>query len=371
MGKTSQQAAKQRAPGRVNLLLAAGDERRTGDEIAGEDEAAQDKSLMAGEAATWPDLVDDWEAYLIAGRAPKTVRAYLDRLAGLRRWCDQQSLGVGAFRGRHLTRYLADRVKLGISPTTRRHDAVVAKMFFAWAAKEDYLPGNPLADYQVAKAPKPYVRMPSDDEIRRLLKALDDRWSVKTNPNARFMPQASRLFYLRRNRAIISGLIETAMRAGEMLALRLDDFDPAKQQVAIREAKGKEPRLLPISKEWIAIVESYLKRRPPCDCQHLFVTAFGTAIDISNFSGDFRGYLKYAGLSGFSLHGLRHYAITELAKTNVWAASQIAGHRDLKTTMTYLHNSMEHVRQTHTTAAPLARLLVNVKSEKARRKRLL
>lgn len=324
-----------------------------------------------GEAVTWTDLVEDWRAFLVAGRAAKTVVAYMDRLSGLRRWSEGQGLGANAFRGRHLTRYLAGRVEAGISPTTRRHDAVVAKMFFAWAAKEDYLPGNPLADYKVVKAPKPFVRMPTDDEIRRLLRALDERWSIKANPNARFMPPASRQFYLRRNRAIVSGLIETAMRAGEMLALRLDDFDPVKRQVAVRVAKGKEPRLIPVSPAWIGIVDAYLKKRPHCQSEYLFVTAFGTRIDCSNFSGDFRGYLAYAGLSGFSLHGLRHYAITELSKTNVWAASQIAGHKDLKTTMNYLHGSMEHVRQTHTDAAPLTRLLVNTRSEKARRKRLI
>ncbi len=347
---------------RVNLLRGAACE---------DEEDAGALPALAAEEANWADLVEDWRAFLIAGRAPKTVLAYLDRLAGLRRWSEQQGLGVCAFRGRHLTRYLASRVEAGISPTTRRHDAVVAKMFFAWAAKDDYLPGNPLSDYKVVKAPKPFVRMPTDDEIRRLLKALDERWSIKANPNARFMPAASRQFYLRRNRAIVSGLIETAMRAGEMLSLRLEDFDAVKRQVAVRTAKGKEPRLIPVSPAWIEIVQAYLKKRPACGSEFLFVTAFGTRIDCSNFSGDFRGYLAYAGLSGFSLHGLRHYAITELSKTNVWAASQIAGHKDLKTTMNYLHNSMEHVRETHTAAAPLTRLLVNTRSEKAKRKRLL
>ena len=347
--------------GKINLLRGASAE--SDDDLPA--------PALAGETATWTDLVEDWRAFLVAGRAAKTVVAYLDRLAGLRRWAEGQGIGVCAFRGRHLTKYLAGRVEAGISPTTRRHDAVVAKMFFAWAAKEDYLPGNPLADYKVAKAPKPYVRMPTDDEIRRLLKALDERWSIKTNPNARFMPPAARQFYLRRNRAIVSGLIETAMRAGEMLSLRLDDFDPVKCQVAVRVAKGKEPRLVPISAAWIEIVQAYLKKRPACGSEYLFVTAFGTKIDASNFSGDFRGYLAYAGLSGFCLHGLRHYAITELAKTNVWAASQIAGHKDLKTTMTYLHSSMEHVRQTHADAAPLSRLLTNTRSEKARRKKLI
>lgn len=347
--------------GRVNLLLGA---------KVDEGDAA-DIPMSVPESVTWTDLVDDWKAFLTAGRAPKTVRAYLDRLAGLRRWAEGQGIGVCAFRGRNLTKYLAGRVEAGISPTTRRHDAVVAKMFFAWAAKDDYLPGNPLADYKVAKAPKPFVRMPSDDEIRRLLRALDERWSLKTNPNARFMPPASRQFYLRRNRAIVSGLIETAMRGGEMLALRLEDFSVEKKQVAVRVAKGQEPRLVPMSTEWIEIVQAYLKKRPACKSEYLFVTAFGTPMDLSNFSGDFRGYMAFAGLSGFSLHGLRHYAITELSKENVWAASQIAGHKDMKTTMGYLHSSMEHVRQTHADAAPLARLLTNTRSEKARRRKLI
>jgi len=160
------------------------------------------------------------------------------------------------------------------------------------------------------------------------------------------------------------GLIETAARIGEMLALTVEDYQPELGQIVIRKSKGDEPRIVPISPTWIEAVDSYLKVRPKVESEVLFISEYGTPIIVNEFGKRFRGYLKYAGLSGFSLHGLRHYAITQLAKTDVWAASIIAGHKDLTVTRGYLHGDPDHVRSVHTLANPLGRIMVNVRSQK-------
>jgi integrase len=137
---------------------------------------------------------------------------------------------------------------------------------------------------------------------------------------------------MRRNYAIVTGLIETAARAGEMLGLRLDDFQPEQKQIVIRKAKGDETRTVPISDAWIECVNAYLRVRPKLDSDMLFVSEYGEKLEVDRISKQFRGYLAYAGLSGFTLHGLRHYAISQIAKTDVWAASVVAGHKSLVTT---------------------------------------
>lgn len=71
------------------------------------------------------------------------------------------------------------------------------------------------------------------------------------------------------------------------------------------------------------------------------------------------------------MHGLRHYALTRLAQTNLMAAAHIAGHKDLKTTRGYLHASADFVREVHEQAGPLTRIIVNTRSEKAKRKKLI
>jgi len=309
-----------------------------------------------GSDISWRDAVDDFLLNIRAIREEGTEKFYRDRLKHLVKWADANGVTVQGFHARHLRQYLASRVG-EISDATRRHDAVVTKALLKFCSREGYVSSDPLAGFSIPKAERPYVKCPSDDEIRSLLTALHDRWKPSINPKARFVHASARLFFSRRNYAVVTGLVETAARIGEILALRLDDFQPNEQQIVIRKSKGDEPRVIPVSAYWIDAVNAYLKVRPKVDTDLLFVSEYGGAITVAEFGKVFRGYLEYAGLSGFSLHGLRHYALTQLAKTDLWAASQIAGHKDLTVTRRYLHGDPVHVRSAHTQAAPLGRLL--------------
>ncbi len=320
---------------------------------------------------SWQEAVDDYLLHVRGTREENTVRFYRERLRLLARWGEQNGVALADIQARHLRQYLAYRAECGVSDRTRRHDAMAAHAFLKFCRREGYVTGDPLADYRVPHVERAYVKCPSDDEIRALLRAMHDRWKPSCNPPARFVRPAARQFFSRRNYAVIAGLVETAARIGEMLALRLDDYQPGEGQIVIRKSKGDEPRVVPISPAWADAVDTYLRVRPKVDSDLLFISEYGGPMDVARFGKQFRGYLEFAGLSGFTLHGLRHYAITQLAKTDVWAASQIAGHKDLKITRQYLHGDPAHVRAAHEQAAPLSRLLVNARSERQRRKKVV
>ncbi len=336
-----------------------------------EDAAPSRSRASLSASISWKDAVADFLMQVRATREESTERFYFERLRLLSRWAEEHNIPLRDFKARNLREYLAYRTDKGISDQTRRHDAVSARVFLKFCKREDYVDGDPLAGYQVPKADRAYVKCPSDDEIRTLLKAMRDRWKTATNTNVRFIRPAARQFFSRRNYAIVTGLIESGARIGEMLGLTLDDYQPQQGQIAIRHTKGDAPRVVPVGQAWIDAVDAYLRVRPKVDCDRLFISEYGKPMDVALFGRQFRGYLDYAGLSGFTLHGLRHYAITQLAKTDVWAASQIAGHKDLKITRQYLHGDAGHVRAAHDLAAPLSRLLVNMRSEKQRRKKIV
>ena len=151
---------------------------------------------------TWSESVREFLLHLQAGKAVKTVRFYDVQLRQLTRWADENSAPFDKFGKRHLDRYLAQRSKT-VSRTTLRHDAVAAKAFFKWCARNDLLTRSLLADYEVRKAPKPARYMPTHDEIQQLLAALDEFWTPAKNPGIHFMPPNKRLFHRERNRCII------------------------------------------------------------------------------------------------------------------------------------------------------------------------
>lgn len=245
------------------------------------------------------------------------------------------------------------------------------KNFLKFCFKEEYIASNPLVDYQSPKAAKPYVKMPADDEIRIILKAIEAKHKLGENPNSRFSNAKTQRFLARRDLAIVSGLVGTAARIGEILGMKLGDYDKARKQIVFRETKGNEPRTVPIEDVWIETVDAWLRVRGGIESDYLFVTLYGEQIDVRCFSRQFQRYCKYADVEDVTLHSLRHYALTTIAKSDLWVASLIAGHKDLRVTRGYLHNDPDHVRKAHAEAAPLSRLLVNARAEKARRKRIV
>jgi integrase len=102
-----------------------------------------------------------------------------------------------------------------------------------------------------------------------------------------------------------------------MLALKPDDYQPKERQIVIRKAKGDEPRTIPVSDFWIQAVDAYLRARPKVDSDRLFISEFGGPLDPGQVRKAFRSYQEFAGIGGFTLHGLRHYALTQLAKTDL------------------------------------------------------
>jgi site-specific recombinase XerD len=320
---------------------------------------------------TWQEAVEDFLLQTRGSREENTERYYTERLKLLVRWAEGEGITLADFRARHLRQYLAHRADLGVSDSTRRSDAVSARAFLKFCKREEYIEADPLVGYQVPKAGKPYVKCPSDEEIRRLLQALQDRWKPSLNPKIRYIHASARIFYSRRNYAVVAGLIETAARIGEILGLKIEDYQRDQQQIAIRKTKGDEPRIVPISPCWMETIDAYLRVRPKVESDALFINEYGEPLTTAEFGRIFRGYLRYAGLSGFSLHGLRHYAITQLAKTDLWAASIIAGHKDLKVTRGYLHGDPVHVRSAHAQAAPLGRILLTTRTNTQRRKKVV
>jgi integrase len=262
------------------------------------------------------------------------------------RWAEEEGVPFAQFGKRHMNRYLAKRRET-VSRSTLRHDGVAAVAFLKWCARNDYLDQNPLADYGVKAAPRPTKYVPTDEEIRGLLKGLERYWNPDHNPGMKNIAQSRRRFHRERNRAIVLMLLDSAARIGEVGSLKLEDYRAKEMQITIRESKGKQPRTLPLSPGTAEAVANWLKVRdrlmaevlPEDDEGWLFLSEYGTQMDL-----------------------------TRLAKTNRVVAQQIAGHKDPRTTDIYIHLDADYTRQVHAEVGIVDNVLENRRL--ARRKRL-
>jgi site-specific recombinase XerD len=286
-----------------------------------------------------------------------------------------------AFRATDANTYLmfrketpSERTGQALSARTLRADALVLKELSHWGRQNRFLDVDVLREYEVPHKEEVVIQMPSTEEVSRILQAITDRWDPAVNPDIRYVGSSERRFHRRRDMAILTGLIETAMRPGEMCNLTMSDFDPEKKQVLIRTSKTHTHRYIPVTGVWIEVVNDWLKIRPnlasaakvPPEQDWLFMSTYGDKLHSNGLGRQFRDYRDFAKLEGFTLYGFRHYTITKLVETgDIAGVATLAGHSDWRTTKGYNHTNADHVRGVHTQVSPLASVMRHKRGKEA------
>ena len=146
----------------------------------------------------------------------------------------------------------------------------------------------------------------------------------------------------------------TMMRPGEILGLEWNrvDFERRVVRLEARDTKGKQPRTVPLNNDGFGAL---VRLRKVCneyfsETQWVFTHTkpryFGERIqDVRKV---FQTAVKRAGIGHATPHCLRHTSITEgvhAPNGNVEVISIVAGHRNLKTTMGYVHTADDRLHQ--------------------------
>jgi integrase len=142
-----------------------------------------------------------------------------------------------------------------------------------------------------------------------------------------------------RLRPLIRFALQTGLRRGELLALRWADVNLTRKEVAVESvvAKNRRRRTVPLSEtalEILAEVRQWPERH-------------GRVFGYKSISTLMIDAAHKAGLSGVSLHTLRHsFASRALERgVNVRTVQKWLGHSSLQQTEKYLHVSHDYERQ--------------------------
>jgi integrase/recombinase XerD len=152
-----------------------------------------------------------------------------------------------------------------------------------------------------------------------------------------------------RNRLMIGLAYDAGLRREELCALRTDDIDPAHRTVRVRAETTKTGygRVVPYSEITGSLLQDYLRYRSTLSRARgpLFLSESkrnrATPITLWTWSKVVRRIVLRASISSFSTHTFRHLCLTDLARAG-WEPHEIAtfaGHRNLATTLLYVHLS--------------------------------
>jgi integrase len=150
-------------------------------------------------------------------------------------------------------------------------------------------------------------------------------------------------------RGVLTAMLETCCRPGEILSLQWRDVDLDTRELTIRaeKAKTRRARRLPISSRRMAVLE--MGRVDPAGqpfppAAYVFGDTLGRRI--TSIRKEWENAREAAGLNGFQLRDLRHEAASRFEEAGVLTTdvSKFLGHRNLSTTTRYLNTTSRRLR---------------------------
>lgn len=145
-----------------------------------------------------------------------------------------------------------------------------------------------------------------------------------------------------RNVALLSTLLYTGLRKGELLGLRITDLDLDRLELTVRPetSKSRLRRVVPINSRLLFALEDYLdeRRKLPLPSDYLFTAASGrTPLTAEGLKHLLEQVKRLSGVP-FHAHQFRHtFAVNFLHRGgDIAKLKQLLGHRDIRMTGAYL-----------------------------------
>jgi integrase len=224
-------------------------------------------------------------------------------------------------------------------------------------SRETGIDRNPADLVEVRRPDDQRDRYLSEDELRRLKQALDEKTYCKgTN-------KINKTFY--RLRLIVLIAVTTGMRAAEIFGLGWSDVMYSEGLIAVRaKLKGGKMRYVPMPAE----LAGELRRFPAVIGEdRIFPPKAGATSGRQRVEGSFEDLLERAKIENFRFHDLRHTFASWYMMNggDLYELAKILGHSNIKMTERYAKLARKHIAKTSSTAREIWKLLEQEKCDNA------
>jgi len=260
-----------------------------------------------------------------------TVRGFLDMLAHTKKWSSHP---------------MVPAQEETISEHTVHIFSRTLRTFFNWCLREGYLQDSPMRTVKAPRLPKKLIKVLTDKEIGELL------FVIKQNKGG----------VGKRDLVIVGFLLDTGVRSGELVRLKLGDLNLDGSYARIERAKGKKDRIVPLGASLCQLLWKYIHRWRPKPfspvVENVFLTQQGTPMKISSLDRTIKRYGKRVGIPRLNPYLLRHTFATLYLRTcgDVEALRKIMGHESIQTTQRYCWLLPTDLVAKHRLYSPLDRI---------------
>ena len=308
-------------------------------------------TLPAAHQDLMPGLVLDFLAYLEfeRGLSRNTLEAYRSDLVQFSAYLQRAEIRVLEADHAQLAGWMDElaagsAVKAPAAPATLQRKAACLRSFYRHLRRDGIIEHDPTADLRSPRKSQKLPQVLTRDEVAMLLRA-----PAGDEPAAL------------RDRALLELMYACGLRASEAIDLEVTDVD-LEAGVLRARGKGSKERMVPVGREAVAAVRTYLVRGRPLivglrEERHLFVNRRGVRLTRQGLYKVVQRHAKAVGLEQrMSPHTLRHTFATHLLAggCDLRSLQEMLGHADIATTQMYTHLSAERLKDVYFRAHPRA-----------------
>lgn len=218
-----------------------------------------------------------------------------------------------------IEKYKAKR-KNEVSEASTNRELALLKTMLNKAVEWGKLKSNPAAKVKKFKEHGGRERIMSTDEMKRLVDAAADHL-----------------------KPILVIALNTGMRRGEILNLRWEDVDFARNFILVADSKNGRSRKVPMN----GLVAETLKNLKKEDTSLFIFCPRKSKVPVKDVKRSFKTACRNAGIKGLRFHDLRHTAASRMIEggADLVTVSKILGHSTIQMTMRYCHPTAGTMRQ--------------------------
>ena len=271
------------------------------------------------------------------GLAANTLAAYQGDLRRFEGFCAERRVMLLEARSKDLNEFVDSLYRAGLSSRSIARYMASLRNFYVYLMQHGRAHVDPTAELVAPRQWKQLPRFLVLNEVDRLLEAPDTSKPLGG-----------------RDRAMLQLLYATGLRVSELVSVKRNHLN-MELGVVRATGKGGKQRLVPVGKEALAAVQSYLENDRSRilkgkNSEYLFVTARGSLLTRQAFWNLLRRYGLQAGIARkLSPHVVRHSFATHLLErgADLRSLQIMLGHADISTTQIYTHVLRERLRKVY------------------------
>lgn len=250
-----------------------------------------------------------------------TIRAYMTFLKSYKQFCDDKSVDIHDTDSVNL--FINSMIKRGLSRSSQNQAINAIKFYFEHVLMLE-------RKYYSFDRPRKQFKLPeilTEGEIKSILRATNNL----------------------KHKAILATIYGLGLRVGELLRLKITDYNKEKQFIIIKQSKGNKDRIIPVSSRLVELWRSYYKQYRPSIFLFEGQNGRGYPYSSKSVQNILKRGAKRAGINkGVTTHMLRHSYATHLMNKGVdlRTIQALLGHNSLKTTQIYTHLTDKNILST-------------------------